>query len=244
MPKPSLSVIVPAYNEEANLARTVLAAEAKFRALAAESLEWILVDDGSSDGTWSEILNLADSMPGVISVKHSVNKGLGAAIWTGIAQASLAWCTWMPADGQFKPQAFADMFHLVDESDLVILMRDEDRRSWWRRIPSRVVLGSMLIGMDLDLYGYSGIFMVRRHIVQAVPLYCTTGVQNFAVVLHSQRGRYHIQRMHTVIQPRLSGKSKVANLPTMLKTLFEIVRFRFCLSFSAGSRSSQVEKST
>jgi glycosyltransferase involved in cell wall biosynthesis len=117
----SLSVIiVPAYNEESNLTRTVLTAEARLRNQVAGRLEWVLVDDGSTDRTWSEITNLAHSIPNVISLRHIINRGLGAAIWTGMAQASSEWCTWMPADGQFAPQSYVDMVRLANESDLVL----------------------------------------------------------------------------------------------------------------------------
>jgi glycosyltransferase involved in cell wall biosynthesis len=238
---PSLSIVVPAYNEEANLAPTVLAAEAVFRDIDTESLEWVLVDDGSVDGTWPEITRLADTVPGVVPARHAVNRGLGAAIWTGMAQVSSDWCTWMPADGQFKPQAFVDMWHLADASDLVILIRDEIKRAWWRRIPSLAVHGLMQVGIDFDLYGYCGIFMARRAIVQDVPLYCTTGVQNFAVVLHSHRDGRHIRRVSAVIQPRISGKSKVANPSTMLKSLFEIVRLRLSIASSARRNPAKEE---
>lgn len=219
-----LSIVIPAYNEESNLARTVLAAEAVLKNRAAEQLEWILVDDGSTDSTWSEITNLADSMPNVIPLKHTTNRGLGAAIWTGMAQASSEWCTWMPADGQFDPQSYVDMVRLADESDLVLLMRDKDDRAWQRRILTMMMYGLMRIVLGFDPYGYSGVFLVRGRILQDVPLYGTTGVQNFAVVLHCQKNEYRIQQTCTVIQPRMSGKSKVSNVPTMLKVFYDIMK--------------------
>jgi len=218
-----LSIVIPAYNEESNLARIVLEAEAVLKNHAAERLEWILVDDGSTDSTWSEITNLADSMPDVIPLKHTTNRGLGAALWTGMAQASSEWCTWMPADGQFAPQSYVDMMRFAEGSDLVILMRDDDR-AWQRRILTIMMYGLMRIVLGFDAYGYSGVFLVRRRILQDVPLYSTTGVQNFAVVLHCQKNEYRIQQTCTVIQPRMSGKSKVSNVPTMLKVFYDIMK--------------------
>lgn len=226
---PSLSIIVPAYNEEANVGRTVLAAEAVLRNHVAGRLEWILVDDGSTDGTWSEITALANSMPDVIPLKHVTNRGLGAAVWTGMAQASSKWCTWMPADGQFEAQSFVDMVRLADESDIVLLMRAENRRGRWRRILTLAFYGWMRVMFGFDPYGFSGIYLVRQQIIRDLPLCGTTAVQNYAVAIHCQRDGYRIRQTHTVIQPRMSGKSKVANLPTMLKILYEIILFRFVL---------------
>ena len=226
---PNLSIVVPAYNEEPNLARTILAAEATLQGRAAERLEWILVDDGSTDGTWSEMTNLADSMSHVIPLKHPKNKGLGAAIWTGMTQASLDWCTWMPADGQLEPQALDHMARLAGESDLVLLMRDEDERARWRRLLTLALYGGMQILFGFDPFGFSGVYLVRRQILRQMPLYGTTAVQNYAVALHCQKQGYRIQRTSTVIRPRTSGRSKVANLPTMLKTTYDLIRLRFAI---------------
>jgi glycosyltransferase involved in cell wall biosynthesis len=223
----SLSIVVPAYNEEANLASTVLAANEVLQNRAAEQLEWILVDDGSADGTWSEAQRLVDTVAGVVPLRHQENRGLGAAIWTGMAHASGDWCTWMPADGQFDPQAFVDMAHLADGADLVLLMRDEGRRAWWRQILTAAFYGWIRVMLGFDPYGYSGIFLVRREFVQAIPLHSTTGMQNYAVAIHCQRRKGRIRQTRTVVRLRLSGRSKVANLPTMLRTFVDIIRFRF-----------------
>lgn len=223
----SLSVVVPAYNEEANVTRVVLRAEAVLRNHVAERLEWILVDDGSTDGTWSEIKRLADSIPHVISLRHSTNRGLGAAVWTGVTNASSDWCVWMSADGQTPPQAIADMAELAHGADIVLLMREETERTRWRQIVTLGLYGLMRMMLGFVPYGYSGTFLARREILQDIRLHSTTGVQNYAVVLHCQRNGNRIRQTRTVIQPRMSGRSKVANLPTMLKTLFDIMKLRF-----------------
>jgi glycosyltransferase involved in cell wall biosynthesis len=223
---PSLSIVVPAYNEEANVARTILATEAVLRDQVAERLEWIMIDDGSTDGTWPEITRLARSIPETILVRHMANKGLGVAIWTGMARASSAWCTWLPADGQIAPQAIADMARLADRADLIMLMRNENEREQGRRILTLAFYGLMRLVLEFDPYGFSGVFMARQQAAQAVRLRSTTGLQNYVVVMHCQKKGLRIEQTCTVIQPRLSGKSKVANLRTMVKTLYGIVGLR------------------
>jgi len=218
--------VVPAYNEESNLTRTVLRAEAVLRNQATKWLEWVLVDDGSTDGTWSEITNLADSIRNVVPLKHTTNRGLGAAVWTGMTHASSEWCTWMPADGQIEPEAIVDMGRLANQADIVLLMREETERAWWRQTLTLGLYGLMRMMFGFGPYGYSGVFLIRRQILQDVPPAGTTAVQNYAVVLQCQRNGYRVRQTRTVIQPRMSGKSKVANLPTMLKTLYDIMKLR------------------
>jgi len=119
---------VPAHNEKENVAEAVLPVDAALRQCLGKSLEWLIVDDGSTDGTYSEITRLASMMPNVVPLRHAERKGLGAAIWTGMARASMEWCTWLPADGQFDPQCFVEMVELAGENDCLLVMRHESQR--------------------------------------------------------------------------------------------------------------------
>lgn len=220
----SLSLVIPAYNEEANLAQTILAAEPVLRNHVAKQLEWLLVDDGSSDGTWAEMADLAKSMSGIVPLQHQWNRGLGAAIWTGMKEASMTWCTWMPADGQIDPQSYADMVELAGESDVVLLMREEAKRPFWRQILTLILYGSLRLLFGFDPYGFSGVYLVPKEILSGIPACSTTAVQNYAVAIHCHKNGYRIQQVRTAIRPRLSGKSKVANLPTMVKVLYDLLR--------------------
>lgn len=224
--KPALSIAIPAYNEALNLAHTVLAAEQVLSPLVPEGIEWVLVDDGSADGTWAEMLRLAQEIENVVPVQHARNLGLGAAIHTGLTHASGEWCTWMPADGQFSPQAFADMLDKSSWSAPVLMMRNERRRSWLRQLLSLVLNGLIRFLLGVDVYGYSGIFLVRRSLIHDLPLYSKTSVQNYMVVIQCQKKGAHFSQVSTDVQPRLSGTSKVANLRTIFKIMYDIARLR------------------
>lgn len=229
----SLSVIVPAFNEASNLARTILAADPILRGCVSGRLEWIWVDDGSTDGTWSEMLDLAHAIPNVTPLQHKMNRGLGAAIWTGISQASAEWCTWMPADGQFDPQAFVEMLSLAGQADAVLMIRQESTRSWQRQAISFFFSAWVWIVLGIREEGYSGIFLAHRDFIQRIPLYSTTSIQNYMVVWTCRKDRCVVRRTHTAVQPRLSGQSKVANLRTILKILGDVAKLRFSLVRSA-----------
>jgi dolichol-phosphate mannosyltransferase len=222
----SLSVVIPAYNEEVDLVQTTLSTEAALRSCVSRQLEWLLVDDGSTDSTYSEITRLVSMIPNVVPLRHPENRGLGAAIWTGMTHASMEWCTWTPADGQVDPQSLINMMQLEDESDLVLLMRDEKGRGHWRQLLTLALYGWMRIMFGFDPYGFSGIYLIRKRILQDISSSGTTAVQNYAVAIHCQKLGYRIRQTQAVMRPRMSGKSKVANFPTMLKTLYELFRLR------------------
>jgi hypothetical protein len=118
------------------------------------------------------------------------------------------------------------MTQLEDESDLVLLMRDEKGRGQRRQLLTLALYGWMRIMFGFDPYGFSGIYLIRRRILQDISSSGTTAVQNYAVAIHCQKHGYRIRQTRAAMRPRMSGNSKVANFPTMLKTLYELFRLR------------------
>jgi len=82
----TLSVIIPAYNEErgiAAIAERVLRVERPLAEAGVDHLEVVVVDDGSKDRT----AEAAAAVPGVRLIRHPHNRGYGAALKTGFSQA-------------------------------------------------------------------------------------------------------------------------------------------------------------
>ncbi len=96
-----ISVVMPAHNEAQALARVV---ERVLGALAGEEVEVIVVDDGSTDGTWAEIDRLAASTPAVSGLRLSRNFGHQAALVAGLEAARGEAVAMLDADGQHPPE--------------------------------------------------------------------------------------------------------------------------------------------
>ena len=103
----ALSVVLPAYNEAANLHATVESALDVLRGLGGR-FEVIIVDDGSRDGTGALADALARGTPEVRTVHHPHNRGYGAAIRSGFTAAALPWLFFTDADGQFDLSPWLD----------------------------------------------------------------------------------------------------------------------------------------
>lgn len=95
---PALSVIIPAYNEEARLAPTVREAVAFLRARG-QLFELIVVDDGSRDGTSALVRRLAAEAPEVRLIRLAENQGKGLAVRTGIVNSQGDRVLFTDADG-------------------------------------------------------------------------------------------------------------------------------------------------
>jgi glycosyltransferase involved in cell wall biosynthesis len=156
-PAPRASLILPAYNEELGLRATLRAVEA----LGADSeLEIIVVDDGSTDGT-PEVATQA----GVQLLRHSANRGKGAALRTGVAAARGDRLVTMDADTTYPAEAIPRMLELLDDHDYV----SAARRTGRMHIPLVNRLGSSAIAPLIRLMSGSrladpltGMYALRR----------------------------------------------------------------------------------
>jgi glycosyltransferase involved in cell wall biosynthesis len=126
----STSIVVPAYNEEQSVGALVTALRA-----AAPWHEILIVDDASTDDTAARA-----AAAGARVVRHPYNKGNGAAVKTGIRQATGAFVLIMDADGQHQP---ADALRLVARLDVFDLVVGA-RASWTQATPARRIGNEIL----------------------------------------------------------------------------------------------------
>src|SRR5690242_8054405 len=96
----SLSIFMPAYNEEGNIATTIIDARKAAKEIA-RSYEIIVVDDGSKDRTAEVVLELKKHDNNIRLVRHAKNKGYGAAVKTGLKACRHDWIFFTDSDGQF-----------------------------------------------------------------------------------------------------------------------------------------------
>ena len=105
-----VSIVVPAFNEAASIASVVRDLRS-----AAPWLEIIVVDDGSTDETGARA-----AAAGARVARHPYNKGNGAAVKTGIRQATGAFVLIADGDGQHQPSDAARLVSHLDAYDLVV----------------------------------------------------------------------------------------------------------------------------
>ncbi len=115
---PKVSIILPAYNEEKIIASVLQ----KIHAVVHKDYEIIVVDDGSIDATAERARH-----NGARVIQHPYNIGNGAAIKTGIRNASGEILLMMDADGQHDPQYIPQMLSLMDRYDMVVAARLKGR---------------------------------------------------------------------------------------------------------------------
>lgn len=225
---PGLSIVVPAFNEGENVAPVV---REIVETIAANpwvgSYEVVLVNDGSRDDTGAVMERLKQDYPQLSVWHHDTNRGFGAALRTGFLRSRGRTVSFITADGEIGVDQALRLYREMADYDLLLSGRARtvgaDRKvlTWGVDLMVRLLLG---FWHDNSV----GIYAVRGDVLRAIPLRSDTGLANLEVILYCQERKLKIGKSGvTQARPRLSGQSKVTNLPTILRTLWEMWRLRW-----------------
>ncbi|MDH4065380.1 MAG: glycosyltransferase family 2 protein [Acidobacteriota bacterium] len=165
--EPQLSVVVPAYQEASGLADGV---RAIVRAAGDTGLpfEIIVVDDGSTDGTWAILATLALEVPELVCIRLSRNFGKEAAIAAGLDASRGDACIVMDADLQHPPRLVPEMVRRWQEGewDVVEAVKaDRGRESVARRLVARTFYRAARWLTGYDLQDASDFKLIDRRVV-------------------------------------------------------------------------------
>lgn len=133
----ALSIVIPFYNESANIAPLLAEVRATTTTLAL-SVEVICVDDGSRDTTAAELATAAQAWPAVRVISFPQNRGQAAALWHGFHAARGEFVAMLDGDGQNPPAELARLWPLRDTADMISGARATRQDSALRRTMSRL----------------------------------------------------------------------------------------------------------
>jgi dolichol-phosphate mannosyltransferase len=214
-----LSVIVPCYNEEAGIPRLLSVLDG-VRAVLGPEYQWevVFVDDGSRDGTW---LALHDAFGGgdrpypVRFEQHSVNRGLGAAIRTGLGASRGDVVVTTDSDGTYK---FTDIPPLVERLGPgidIVTASPYHPEGGVAGVPGyRLVLsrGSSLLYRLLvswRVHTYTALLRAyRRRVVETVPFESDGFLAGTEILVKGMLMGYRVVEYPTVLHARAFGVSK------------------------------------
>jgi glycosyltransferase involved in cell wall biosynthesis len=211
------SIIIPAYNEEGTIGRTV----AELKKLGPD-YQIIVVDDGSRDATAARAREA-----GAEVVVHPYNKGYGAALKKGVMAASCDNIITFDADAQYDARDVPRLFERISHSDMVVADRSGSKAPCVHRIPGKWILNAFagfLIGHRIpDLN--SGFRCFRKkdaslffHILPNGFSFSTT------ITLAYFKEGLSVAFVPCEVRPREGGKSEVRYLKDGARTLLLIAR--------------------
>jgi len=226
-----LSVVVPLLNENETLPELVTRVLQSCDDASVGDVEILLIDDGSTDGSWQVIEDLARRFPQVRGVQFRRNFGKAAALSAGFQEARGEILVTMDADLQDDPKEIPRLIAKLQEGfDVVSGWKKHRHDPWHKRWPSLVFNAILRYFSSLDLHDFNcGLKAYRRSVTEEIDLFGE--MHRFIPVLAAARG-YRVAELPVEHHPREHGESKYgwSRIPKGFMDLLTVVfltRFRY-----------------
>jgi glycosyltransferase involved in cell wall biosynthesis len=202
-----LTVVVPLFNEEESLPELVAwiwqVTHDKYQT------EVILIDDGSSDGSWAVIEELKQKYPFVKAIRFRRNYGKSAALNVGFSFASGDVVITMDADLQDSPDEIAELYHMikVQNFDLVSGWKKNRQDPLSKTIPTRLYNWATRRISGIHLHDFNcGLKAYRKPVVKSIEVYGE--MHRYIPVMAKSAGFKKIGEKKVAHQSRKYGKTK------------------------------------
>jgi glycosyltransferase involved in cell wall biosynthesis len=228
MNMPSISLVLPAYNEAENIQPMVAEATPALQVVA-DDFEIIVVDDGSADDTAAVTRQVMESKPHVRLVQHPVNQGFGAAVFSGFTNAEKDWIFYTDADRQFVLSELERFVPYMDKADLIAGYRAPRRDPFLR-----VLYGKGWSMLCTLFFGYTardvdcGFKLFRREIIEELAPTIESRGATFSIewLVRAKRAGYRFVELPVSHRPRVAGSQTGANIDVIVRAFRELMQVR------------------
>ena len=233
-PPRSLSILVPAFNEESNLAPT-LARILDALSMTVEDYEIIIVNDGSTDATGTRAEELAAGHPGVRVLHNKRNMGLGYCYAAGFRVATRSHFVYIPGDNTWPARSLVELFGNVGRADVITCYPSNPQvRTLARRWMSRAYTGLLNLLFGRSLHYYNGLTIYPASFLRGDPV--TTfgfGFQAEVLLKALAAGLSYVE-LPLPIDRRMAGRSKALSLRNIVSVGATVARLMVDLRWRPG----------
>ena len=223
----SLSVVLPAHNEEATVASVVEEVFAAVSDLGLDS-EIIVVNDGSSDRTGEIVLDLIERVPNLRLVEHYPSRHYGGRSKAGFAAATKELIVFCPTDKQFVFREVERLLAKLPEADIVSGYRVSRQDNAVRKLNAfgwnmavRVLFGYLC--RDIDC----GMKLLRRDVLQHVDLLTDGALIDVELLSGAKARGYRIAEVELTHLSRNAGRATAPDPRVIANALAELVSFKW-----------------
>jgi len=218
-----LSLFLPAYNEEKNLADTVERAVPILKKVA-RKYELLIINDGSRDNTGEIAEKLAQKYPFVRVITHGSNQGYGVALRSGFYASKYNWIAFTDSDGQFDFSEIEKLIEKSDQADIVAGFRIDRQDPPLRRFFGRgwTFLANLLLGVrvrDVDC----AFKLIKKEVIERIPrLQSTIGGANPELLAKAVKEGFDIIEVGVHHYPRKDGKQTGGSLRAIFVSFIDL----------------------
>jgi glycosyltransferase involved in cell wall biosynthesis len=226
-----VSLVIPTYNEEESLPELMAWIDRVATSNGITRMEVILVDDGSSDGSWKVISDLKKTYPWIKGIKFRRNYGKSAALQKGFEAASGEVIITMDADLQDSPEEIPELMRmiLVEKYDLVSGWKKHRKDPVGKTLPSKLFNAVTRWASKIKLHDFNcGLKAYKKEVVKNIEVYGE--MHRYIPVIAKWAGFTRIGEKIVQHQARKFGYSKFG-LERMLNGFLDILSIMFVGKF-------------
>ena len=239
----SVTVVVPALNEQANLSDAV---ESLLTALEQCGAEWeiLIVNDGSTDSTPTLADELGRSDPRIRVIHHDRPRGVGFAFREGVTTSTKDAITWMPGDGENEPLEVLKWLPKLADVDIVNpYVTNRSVRSRGRRALSTLYLRIVNLAFGTTFSYTNGNIIYRRRVFDAIDQVSDGFSFQLECLVKAVRAGFTFVEVPVRLLERKHGKSKALSLRSLRAVVSDFLRLFVDVRFRNRSRvASAVRK--
>jgi dolichol-phosphate mannosyltransferase len=222
-----LSLVIPAFNEEQSIEACIREANEVLSGTG-KRYEIIVVDDGSSDGTFAVLRALKESVPGLRAVRFSANRGQTTAMAAGFEHARGETVVTMDADMQNDPADIPRLLEKMDEWDVVCGFR-VGRRDDFVRKASSLIANAIRNRLTHDSIRDVGCTLRAYRLEHLRRIKLFEGMHRFLPTLLRLEGA-RVVEVPVSHRPRLGGKNKYGIRNRLFKAVRDLYAVRWMQS--------------
>jgi glycosyltransferase involved in cell wall biosynthesis len=221
----TVSVIIPALNEEGNLAAAVATVLSAIGDRFSD-YELLIFDDGSTDRTGAIADELAAGNPHIRVIHNPRNMGFGYNYNRGVELARMEYVTMFPGDNEIPGEAIRAILDVVGSADIVVpYIATPGVRSWSRRVISACFVAMINVLFGLRLRYFNGPCVHCRTLLLSVPMRTHGFAYMAAILVRLIRSGCSYVEVPMLLQARQHGRSKAfrpKNIASVLSTIGEL----------------------
>jgi NAD(P)-dependent dehydrogenase (short-subunit alcohol dehydrogenase family) len=238
----SLSVLVPALNEEENLKPT-LERLLKALSITAEDFEIIIINDGSSDGTGVVADRLAAAHPQVRVIHHPQPLGLGSCYQQGVDEARKNFFVYIPGDNTWPYRSLLELFGNLGKADVVTSYTTNPCvRPFGRRVVSALYTRTLNFLFRRRMRYYNGLTIYPLSFLRANSVSTSGFGFQAETLLRALYQGLSVVEVALPIDERMAGGSKAVNLKNIVSVLGTVIRLFWRLRVRGVGSTQEAEK--
>jgi glycosyltransferase involved in cell wall biosynthesis len=223
--RPSVSLVIPAYNERATIADVMERSIAVLERCTPDH-ELIVLDDASSDETFEIMKGVQRAHAGaaIRVARHPINRGIAVTFEDLYRMATKEFVFLIAGDGQYPPETLVACMPLLGAYDIVICRRVLKQYTPYRHALSFLYRWLPRLLFGVDTFDAGGIKCVRREIIQKIPVESMGVFVEAERVIRAVKRGYKLTTVDMTPVERQGGQARGARLSSVLGAGTDMLR--------------------